>query len=225
MTEDRIEQIECVIAKCEAKGLAWTNLAIYEAVGGQYQQVSRYLKQRRARQAVAAMVAVDEDPAPWADEQPQDAPERGEELEEDEERAVQGSPLPEPLPAPAAPEVPLAPAAVLPPPRPVPTLEVLQQAAREADATLIRLTRERDSQQAVAQHAALALHHARCEAQRVARDLRVAVRQVQATPAPYEREAASRVRQLHAQLADLVGAADAERIAHDSHFVPPWLQG
>jgi hypothetical protein len=225
MTEDRIEQIEAVIAECEAKGLCWTNLLVFEQVRGQYQEVSRYLKRRRARHEATTPVAVDEAPAAWADAWPGGTPDAFQEPEEDEERAVRGSPLPEPLPAPAAPEVPLAPAAVLPPPRPVPTLEDLQQAARDADATLIRLTRERESQQAVAQHAALALHHARREAQRVARALRAAVRQVQAMPAPYEREAASRVQQLHAQLADLVGAADAERIAHDSHCVPPWLRG
>jgi flagellar biosynthesis/type III secretory pathway protein FliH len=216
-----VAKIERVIEICEKKGVAWTNLVIYEAVGGQYQAVARYLKQRRAKQAVAALVAVDEDPAPWADEQPQDTLDVPQEHDESD---VQAGPSPEPLPSPAEPYEPPAPVET-PPPRVVPTLEVLQQAARDADATLIRLTRERESQQAVAQHAALALHQAKREAQRLAKALRAAVRQVQATPAPYEREAASRVQQLHAQLADLVGAADAERIAHDSHFVPPWLQG
>jgi flagellar biosynthesis/type III secretory pathway protein FliH len=214
MTEERIAKIERVIEICEKKGVACTNLVIYEAVGGQYQAVARYLKQRRAKQAVAALVAVDEDPAPWADEQPQ----------EHDESDVQAGPSPEPLPSPAEPYEPPAPVET-PPPRVVPTLEVLQQAARDADATLIRLTRERESQQAVAQHAALALHQAKREAQRLAKALRAAVRQVQATPAPYEREAASRVQQLHAQLAALMGTADAERIAHDSHCVPPWLRG
>jgi flagellar biosynthesis/type III secretory pathway protein FliH len=221
MTEERIAKIERVIEICEKKGVAWTNLVIYEAVGGQYQAVARYLKQRRAKQAVAALVAVDEDPAPWADEQPQDTLDVPQEHDESD---VQAGPSPEPLPSPAEPYEPPAPVET-PPPRVVPTLEVLQQAARDADATLIRLTRERESQQAVAQHAALALHQAKREAQRLAKALRAAVRQVQATPAPYEREAASRVQQLHAQLADLVGAADAERIAHDSHCVPPWLRG
>jgi flagellar biosynthesis/type III secretory pathway protein FliH len=221
MTEERIAKIERVIEICEKKGVAWTNLVIYEAVGGQYQAVARYLKQRRAKQAVAALVAVDEDPAPWADEQPQDTLDVPQEHDESD---VQAGPSPEPLPSPAEPYEP--PAAVeTPPPRVVPTLEVLQQAARDADATLIRLTRERESQQAVAQHAALALHQAKREAQRLAKALRAAVRQVQATPAPYEREAASRVQQLHAQLAALMGTADAERIAHDSHCVPLWLRG
>jgi hypothetical protein len=225
MTEERAQEIERVIVECEEKGLRWTNLLVYEHVGGQYQEVSRYLKQRRARQAVAATVTVDEDPAPWADELPQDAPEPIQEPEEDEEPAVQGSPLPEPLTTPEAPYEPLPPAAVLPPPRPVPRLETLQQAAREADATLIRLTRERDVQQTVAQHAAMALMQARREAQRVARALRMTVRQGQATPAPYDREAATRVQQLQAQLAELVGAADAARIGLDFRFTPPWLRG
>jgi hypothetical protein len=231
MTEERIAAIERVIVACEEKGLRWTNLLVYEHVGGQYQEVSRYLKQRRAMQCVAMTVPVDENPAGWADEHPQDAPEP---VQEFEECSVQACPLttpdapyepPVPLPMPEKEDEPPAPAAVLPPPRPVPTLEALQQAAREADATLIRLTRERDVQQTVAQHAAMALVQAKREAQRVARALRMAVRQVQATPAPYDREAATRVQQLHAQLAALVGAADTERIAHDTHFVPPWLRG
>jgi hypothetical protein len=231
MTEERIAAIERVIVACEQQGLRWTNLLIYEHVGGQYQQISRYLKKRRAMQCVAMPVPVDEDPGGWADEHPQDAPEP---VQEFEECGVQACPLttpdapyepPVPLPMPEKEDEPPAPAAVLSPPRPVPTLEALQQAAREADATLIRLTRERDVQQTVAQHAAWALSQAKHEAQRLARALRATVRQMQATRAPYQQEAQARAAELYAQLAELVGAADAERIAHDGHFAPPWLRG
>jgi hypothetical protein len=216
MTEERIQQIEAVIAQCEAKGIAWTNLLIYEHVGGQYQQVSRYLKQRRARRHAA--VAVAEPPAPGEAESAQDATDA---LQEHEADGALVGPVSEPLPSPDEPSVPDA---ALPPPGLVSKLEALQQAAREADATLVRLTRERDVQQTMAQHAALALHQARRDAQQLARALRAAASQARATPAPYKREAEARVHQLQAQLAALVGEADAARIAHDSHFTPPWLR-
>jgi len=222
MTTDRIEQIERVIAECEAKGIAWTNLLVYEEVGGQYQAVSRYLKRRRALDDSATIVAGDEDPEGWADEHPQDTLDVPQEHDESD---VQAGPSPEPLPSPEEPDDPCVPVEAPPLPTPITKLEALQQAVREADATLIRLTRERDVQQAVAQAAALALHQAKRDAHRGARALRAAAQQAQATPAPYDREAEARVRQLQGHLAALVGESDAQRIAHDRHWTPAWLRG
>jgi hypothetical protein len=111
------------------------------------------------------------------------------------------------------------------PPRLVSKLEALQQAVREADAALVRVQRERDVQQQTVQMAALALYQAKREAKRLAKDLRAVVRQAQATRAPYQQDAQARVAELYAALSVLVGAADAERIANDSHFAPPWLRG
>jgi hypothetical protein len=41
----------------------------------------------------------------------------------------------------------------------------------------------------------------------------------------YQQDAQAWVAELYAQLAALVGAADAERVANDTHFVPPWWRG
>jgi hypothetical protein len=217
MTEDRIQQIEAVIAACEAKGIAWTNLLVFEEVGGQYQQVSRYLKQRRARACLAP-------PAPeeWAladdpQECPQDAPAAVEESEvcDGQGEACAASGAPETLPG--EPETP-------PLSQRVSQLEALEQAAREADAELVRRNSERDIQQQLVQMAALALYQAKREAKRVAKDPRAVVRQAQAARGPSQQDAQARVAELYAALRVLVGAADAERIANDSHFAPPWFR-
>jgi hypothetical protein len=208
MSPARVEEIEAVITACEAKGIAWTNLLVFEEVGGQYQQISRYLKARRARAGVATGAA-SEDPPAWADDHLQDAPAGVEALEED-----------------AAPVCPLATPVEPPmPPRLVPKLEALQQAVREADSTLVRVQRERDVQQQTVQMAALALYQAKREAQRFAKDLRAAVRQAQAARGPLQQDAQARVAELYTALSTLVGQHDAELIANDSHFTPSWLRG
>jgi hypothetical protein len=223
MKQERIAHIEAIIADCEAKEIPWTNLLVYEAVGGKYGELSQYLKQRRARQAVATSVAVAEDPHPKGDEDAQDATDA---LQAQDESRVEACPLAVPLPGPEAPGA--ADEACVPvesPPRPVPKLEALQQAVRDADAALVRLTRARDVQQTVAQGAALALHQATRDAQRLVRALRGAAMQARATPAPFNREAEARVAQLQGHLAILVGEAEAAQIACDRHFTPAWLRG
>ena len=66
MTDDRIMQVEQAIAEAEAQGLAWTNRHIYERVGGNYEALAAYLKQRRAQapSGETTAVAVEEPPAP-----------------------------------------------------------------------------------------------------------------------------------------------------------------
>jgi hypothetical protein len=48
MDANRQEQIEQVIRAFEAEGRPWSNLMIYDVVGGQYAALSQYLKARRA---------------------------------------------------------------------------------------------------------------------------------------------------------------------------------
>jgi hypothetical protein len=223
MSPTRIQEIETIIADCEARGVKWTNLLIYEQVGGKYAQLSRYLKQRRAMQAVASTsVAVAEDPAPEDEESTQDATAA---QQEHEESRVDGPPVPAPLPVAAAPDAPVEPClAVDPAPRPIPKLDALQQTARAAEAVLARLTWERDAQQQVASMAALALHQARRDAHRLTQALRAAVRQAAATRTPHAAEAQRQVAQLLGHLALLVGETEAQRVAEDFHYMPAWLR-
>ena len=71
MTEDRESQIEQVIADLEARGETWTNQKVHDVVGGNYGQLSQYLKERRALAGVGAGL-----------EEPGEAPPEGEPPEE-----------------------------------------------------------------------------------------------------------------------------------------------
>ena len=165
MTDEQITRIEAAIADCERKGLAWTNLMIYEQVGGKYGAVSHYLKQRRARQATPSVL---HEPEPLDTRAALDASGAAEDASEATIGAPDDSQImrePDGLPdaslvvstaVSADEERPLVPSAL--------RLTRLQQAAREADERLIRLTYERDQQVVAVQRAAIALHQAQREA-------------------------------------------------------------
>jgi hypothetical protein len=87
MTQDRIAQIEAAITEMEQAGLHWTNAKIFQKVSGNYQDLSQYLKERRAAmqtfsQAAASLqarraeasVAVEEPPEKEPVEEPEEAP-------------------------------------------------------------------------------------------------------------------------------------------------------
>ena len=71
MTEDRESQIEQAIADLESRGETWTNQKVYDVVGGNYGQLSQYLKERRAFAGVGAGL-----------EEPGEAPPEGDPPEE-----------------------------------------------------------------------------------------------------------------------------------------------
>ena len=58
LDKTRTQQIEQAIAAQEAAGQSWTNQSIYNAIGGNYSELSQYLKARRAQAQGAEGVAV-----------------------------------------------------------------------------------------------------------------------------------------------------------------------
>ena len=49
MNEERVQAIEAAISAQEARGQQWSNLSVYGSIGGNYAELSQYLKARRAQ--------------------------------------------------------------------------------------------------------------------------------------------------------------------------------
>lgn len=66
MTDERAQRIEAAIAALETQGTSWTNQMIYNQIGGNYADLSQYLKARRAGETgpAVAVAEVEEDPEP-----------------------------------------------------------------------------------------------------------------------------------------------------------------
>lgn len=217
MTQEQIDSIEATIAACEAQGIAWTNLLVYEAVKPvKYQSLSAYLKQRRAHQASPSVL---DEPEPPLDTSPTlEAPTAAEDglgatigMAGDSQDVREPDGLPDDS---LGGNLGVA--------ENVPRLIRLQQVARVEDEQLIRLTYARDQQQVRAQTAALAVHQGRREAQALLTALRQAQQRAAGARPWVAASEQEQVQQLQAELAALVGAAEAQRCALDRTYRPGW---
>jgi hypothetical protein len=102
---------------------------------------------------------------------------------------------------------------------------VLEATVRQLDTRLLALTQERDALAVEVQRAAWAYHQAKRDARQLAGQVRQAARHArQAVPSEI-RDAMARLDEYQRALAVLVGAHEAERIAQDAGYSPPWLRG
>ena len=92
----------------------------------------------------------------------------------------------------------------------------------EAEALLVRLTRERDEQHVVCQRATLALHQAKREAQRLVRERSSG--NMRSAPPHLAACEWAKVDQVQARLAALVGTEEAAAVAADSRYTPAVLR-
>jgi hypothetical protein len=239
MNAAKQEQIEQAIAEAEGRGEKWTNLSIFEVVGGHYGDMSQYLKQRRAaaREAGAAVaVAEEEAPAPEPEAAPPGAPlsqarqkrdwaAAAEHALGEEEQAVkqQRRALEEQVQqlAISAP-VSRSDAADLEVRRRLRELRTALEAVEAERLEVHRRRRAAFEAKLTAQDAYEALEG---QAARWLRRLRQAQRIVQTSAAAYQRgEAREALAQALEQLAELVGREAAEALAADPSLYPGWLR-
>jgi hypothetical protein len=114
--------------------------------------------------------------------------------------------------------------AVISPATPQPRLFMLRAAVQEADATLRQLQYQRDVQQTAVQVAALAYHQGLRQARELITTLRHTTRYVHAAPPHLVAQERAKAAKTWAALADLVGEAEACRVAGDPGYRPAWLR-